>query len=1184
MMYFYSLTLQEPQHVINATAGNFTAKLNQEGESNDEIVVNCGTQLSLYRQVNTTNGDEIVKILTKQTFCHVYSVKTLSFPESTHDYLVVTADSGNITILDLLGEKFTQVICIPFGRTGMRRFEPGYYLNVSPCGRAIFTTSLEKYKVAWEIIQTENFAPKIGPPIDLPRSHCIVYCSVALDVGYESPLFAVIERVFKPDKTEKEPVFDPSKEKKLLVYYEVSPSIRSIVRRGETQISSTSSHLVAIPGKLYDCPGGVLVCSCGTAQYFPKQGKSSLIPLPMRSGQDLSIILTSATFATQGTWFAFLQNQYGDILVATSNEDEQTQIENPILIKYLDTVPLAKSMVILRQGVLAVFGENCENRFYFITSYEGSDDLEFAPKLNAEDEHLLDQFANHANMNNLVKMAAVPSIYGGVSDDIISLHGKGSDSCLKFTRRGISIDEIYKEKLGGNNSSIRTIKKDPMDEFDSYAFITMTNQTKVLQITPEGQITGEFDDSLFVTNHETLDVFQISDLNTFSTIQVHSKGLRVITSDWETQKNWARDEYRGSILACTHNKSQVAIAYDDKVITLFEANEFCLPVERSSMRMDNVDGTIISLAIPQPPKGIRAAKWLAIGTDSMMVFIVSLGGYITDKPDDGKGDDELSLNKVWQITTRQMVQRPISSLEFLLVAGIGHVLHIGHTDGVLQRAFLEDNHGSIENPQLLFLGHSPIKFSRISIHNKDCLLANSASPYLIQGYTVTRFAAPTFDAITQVYASFCPDGGFIGVTGDNDLLIFEINDISSKMSSITIPLPMTPRLIIPIQGTKAVFIACSDVIESLWHTTFFVYDYAQNEIIAYSAPVENESEDKKENENGNENENESEKLTNEYEPGFCVTSGAYIPFNNTICIGLAKNLQFNPRSSTGGRIILIDPDTFNIHHTTDIADIPGAIGIFDNKIICGIGRIIRIYKVGTLQLLLHCESRNMPFYISYVSGTGLRIVVGDMAESYHFLKFDRVNKIMTPFCDDATPRFPLSSLLLDHSTVASGDRFGNFAVLRVPSDVSDEAEVDPSGVGMTWEHRDFSGAPNKFDIAACFHVGDPITAMQKSQNGQYIIYATVSGRIGAMIPMSKDSEASILKKLEREMRNRENTLCGRVHELYRSYYSPLTNVTDGDLVKEYMELSDSEQREIAKAMNCTPFDISRQLTSIESIV
>lgn len=1176
MMYFYSLTLQEPQHVIDATAGNFTGKLIQDGGNNDEIVVNCGTQLSLYRQVTTTNGDEMTKVLTKQTFCHVYSVKTLSFPGSTIDYLVITSDSGNITIIDLKGEKFQKLICIPFGRTGMRRFEPGYYLNISPCGRAIFTASLEKYKVAWEIIQTENLAPQLGPPIDLPRSHCFVYCSVALDVGYESPVFAVIERVFKPDKTQQEPVFDPTKEKKLLVLYEVSPSIRSIVRRGEHAINSSASHLVAVPGKLFDCPGGVLVCSTGTVQYFPKSGESALIPLPMRRGKDLSIILKSATFATQGTWFAFLQNQYGDIFVATSNEDEETQEENPITIKYLDTAPLAKSMVILRQGVLAIFGENCENRFYYIPSIEGSDELEFDPKLSQEDEHPLELFGTHSNMNNLVKMAIVPSIYGSISGDIITLHGKGPNSCLKFTRKGISIEQIYKEKLGGHNTAIHTIKKFPTDEFDSFVFITMINQTKVLLVTKDGQITGEFDNSLFITNHETLDVFQLSDLTSFSTVQIHSKGLRVITADWVSQKNWSREDYHGSIVACTSNKTQIVVAYDDKVITLFEANEFCHPTERSSMRMDSIEGTITALALPQPPEGIRAAKWLAVASDTMTVFIISLGGY-TSESTEKNDDDMLSINQVWKVTARKVVQDPISSLSFLHVSGIGHILHIGHSNGVLQRAFLDDNEGLIENPQMRFLGHSPVAFSRINIQGQSCLLANSASPYLIRGLTVTQFAAPTFDAITQIYASFCPDGGFIGITGDNDLAIFEINDISSSMSSTTLPLPMTPRLIIHIPNTKTVFLACSDILEdSIWHTVFFIYDYSTNQLFHFQSTNGNEND----NSNGTENNNND----NEYELGYCVTSGTFVPSTNEICVGLASNLRFNPRSSTGGRIILINPATSVIHHITEIDDIPGALGIFDENIICGIGKIIRVYKIGMKQLLRHCESRTMPFFISFVSSDGLRIVVGDMAESYHFLKFDRQNSIMTPFCDDATPRFPLSSILLDHSTVASGDRFGNFTVLRVPTEVSDEAEIDPSGVGMIWEHRDFSGAPNKFDIAASFHVGDPITAMQLSDSRQCIIYATVGGMIGAMVPLSKDSEASILKKLEREMRKKEETLCGRVHELYRSYYTPLTNVTDGDLLKRYMELSDTEQREIANSMKCTPFDISRLLVFIDSLV
>ncbi|OHT00949.1 CPSF A subunit region family protein [Tritrichomonas foetus] len=1132
MMHFYNLTLQEPQHIVNATSGNFTGR---SSEGVDEIVVNLGTQISLYRQYSNEDQTEsaINRIFTKPTFCHLFNVKTLSFPGSIHDYLAMTSDSGNITIADLKNDDITIVACFPFARTGMRRMEPGYYFNISPCGRAILTSALEKYKVAWPVNQSDDKSPQILPPIETTRSHSIVHCSVALDVGYESPLFAFIERIFKPDKSKKEPIFDPKKNQKNLVLYEVDPSIKSIVRRGEHPIPSTSTHLVAVPGPLYDCPGGVMVCSSGNVKYFPKTGEPSISSIPTRKGCDLSIIVSSATYSRDGTWLALLQNQFGDLLIATTDENEP----NAISIKYYDTIPPSKNILILRQGVLVSFGENNEINYYFITSVDGDDVLEFEPN---EVNSRLSQFFTHPTMDHLVKMSVVESSYGGYSGDIISLHGSGKFSSLKFTRRGIPIDSIYQQTLGGQTFSIKTVRENPTDTYDKYIFISGINSTRVLSVEASGKI-NETSESLFIYDSATLDVIQLETIHSYSTVQIHAKGLRVITKE-NTVKNWGR-ESSNYIVAAASNTRQIVIAYDDATIALFEGNENAIPIEVSSIRLDNIEGQIIALAIPQLPEGIKTAKWLAIATDQMMMFIISLGGHT-----------EEDINQRWTISARQMVNDRISALAFLSVPGIGHVLHIGNEKGVLQRAILDDNEGRLDMPQMRFLGHSPISFSKISINGRHCLIANASSPFLIRGLQVDQFAAPSFSAITQIFASFCPDGGFVGVT-ENDLMIFEIKDLNSSMSTLTAPLPMTPRQIVNIQNTSSAFIACSDLIEGIWQTVFFIYDYHSHSL---SDPIE-------------------------YEPGYCVTSSAFIPSSGSVCLGLAGNLRFNPRSCTGGRLILVDP-TGLVHHKTDIEDIPGAIGLFDDDILCGIGKNIRIYKIGMNVLLKRCESRTMPFFISFVTSIGSRVVVGDSAESYHFLKFDRQNSVMTPFCDDATPRFPLSSVLLDRATVASGDRFGNFAVLRIPPEISDEAEVDPSGVGMVWEHHDFSGTPNKFDTAASFHIGDPITSMQLAVSGHCIIYATVGGQIGAMIPLSSDADATIIKKLEIEMRKKKPTICGRVHELFRSYYAPLTNVTDGDLVKTFLDLSNNEQKEIAFNMRCTPFDISRQLISIESIV
>jgi splicing factor 3B subunit 3 len=246
--------------------------------------------------------------------------------------------------------------------------------------------------------------------------------------------------------------------------------------------------------------------------------------------------------------------------------------------------------------------------------------------------------------------------------------------------------------------------------------------------------------------------------------------------------------------------------------------------------------------------------------------------------------------------------------------------------------------------------------------------------------------------------------------------------------------------------------------------------------------------------------------------------------------------------------------------------------------------VLRIYRLGAHRLLKRCESRTIPFFISFVDSRRFRIVVGDSAESFHFLKFDAVNEIITPFCDDATPRFPLSAILLDRATVCCGDRFGNFTVLRVPSDVSEDAEVDPSGVGMIWEHPSMCGSPNKLAVVANFHIGDPITGIAFSPSNSLVYWASVGGMIGACIPFKTHVELRLCRKLEALMRQACPPLCGRVHEMYRSYYAPVRNVCDGDLLLQYFELRDTDQHQMAETLGTTPFEIAKLLNFFESCV
>jgi splicing factor 3B subunit 3 len=60
---------------------------------------------------------------------------------------------------------------------------------------------------------------------------------------------------------------------------------------------------------------------------------------------------------------------------------------------------------------------------------------------------------------------------------------------------------------------------------------------------------------------------------------------------------------------------------------------------------------------------------------------------------------------------------------------------------------------------------------------------------------------------------------------------------------------------------------------------------------------------------------------------------------------------------------------------------------------------------------------------------GQRVVVGDIQESFHFLRYRRQENQLIVFADDTNPRWITCSTQLDYNTVAGADKFGNICVV-----------------------------------------------------------------------------------------------------------------------------------------------------------
>lgn len=164
-------------------------------------------------------------------------------------------------------------------------------------------------------------------------------------------------------------------------------------------------------------------------------------------------------------------------------------------------------------------------------------------------------------------------------------------------------------------------------------------------------------------------------------------------------------------------------------------------------------------------------------------------------------------------------------------------------------------------------------------------------------------------------------------------------------------------------------------------------------------------------------------------------------------------------------------------------------------------------------------------------------------QSFHYCKYRRDENQLYIFADDSVPRWLTASYHIDFDTMAGADKFGNIYFVRLPQDVSDEIEEDPTGGKIKWEQGKLNGAPNKVEEIVQFHAGDVVTCLQKASlipgGGECLIYGTVMGSLGALLAFTSRDDVDFFSHLEMYMRQEHPPLCGRDHMGYRSAYFPV---------------------------------------------
>ena len=429
--------------------------------------------------------------------------------------------------------------------------------------------------------------------------------------------------------------------------------------------------------------------------------------------------------------------------------------------------------------------------------------------------------------------------------------------------------------------------------------------------------------------------------------------------------------------------------------------------------------------------------------------------------------------------------------------------------------------------------------------------------------------------------SFCSDQcpeGIVAIAG-NTLRIITVEKLGEAFNQTTIPLSYTPRRIVVHPETKHVLCIESD------HNAFNASEKAELEqMYAAAAAAEDGGGETKAADmevsaaagGDDEEEDEEEDVVTEMQTGAprppqsgkwasclriidpisedtldvaeiedneAAMSMATCVFHDRggevfVVVGTAQGLTLHPRTVTGSylrvyRLLDGGRKLQMLHKTPLMGDVPMALAEFQGKILVGLGNTLRLYDMGKRKLLRKCELKGLPTMVTQIHVSGDRIVVGDMAEGFIYIKYHRLENSLTMFADEVHPRFLSAGCMLDHDTMCGGDKFGNIYVTRLQDGVSDDVIDNPTGNQLLWERGANSGAPNKLSCQVVFHVGEVPTVMRKTTlvNGgmEVILYGTIMGSIGALMPFSSREDVDFFSHLEMYMRQEAPPLSGREH-------------------------------------------------------
>ncbi|KAH7980736.1 hypothetical protein HPB49_018772 [Dermacentor silvarum] len=545
-------------------------------------------------------------------------------------------------------------------------------------------------------------------------------------------------------------------------------------------------------------------------------------------------------------------------------------------------------------------------------------------------------------------------------------------------------------------------------------------------------------------------------------LEVYPEGIRHIRADKRVNE-W-RTPGKKAIVKCAVNQRQVVIALTGGELVYFEMDPTGQLNEYTDRREMSAD--IICMSLASVPTGEQRSRFLAVGLADNTVRIISLDPSDCLSP--------LSMQALPATPeSLSIVEMGMTEVD---ASGQGILyLNIGLQNGVLLRTVLDQVTGDLSDTRTRYLGSRPVKLFKVRMQGSDAALAMSSRSWLSYYYQnrfhLTPLSYETLEFASGFSSEQCPEG--IVAISTNTLRILALEKLGAVFNQVSTALEYTPRKFVVNSDSGHLIIVETD------HNAYTEKMKQQRKQQMAEVALEQ----------------------NEAALSVALVKFASQPDEQYVVVGAARELSLQPWHARSGGLLLTyrlshaGETRLELVHATSVEEAPTALCPFQGRLLAGVGKCLRLYDLGRKKLLRKCENKYIPSAIVTIQSMGNRVVVGDVQESFFFLRYKRQENQLVIFADDAVPRWITASCMLDYDTVAGADKFGNVSIIRLPNSISDEVDEDPTGIKSLWDRGWLGGSSQK--------------------------------------------DHDFFQHLEMHMRSENPPLCGRDHLSFRSSYFPV---------------------------------------------